>query len=242
LSKYYEDVSENLGLDDQNIWDLEFANTGRRIRGTEGYELANKWAQLLNRDDLIKHPAAEEFRSLISEAPRVISSIVCFRVRGITRESPTSRQMGPPPINCKTSGGRYNTPGEHVLYLSDSEDGVIREFKAQRMKGAPYIQRYNLPVDKLCLADLTKIPEDHFVCHVFSKAEECNVEGRGNPGYNFSQIIAEFVKVNFDGMRVPGVHGEPGQHYSNIIVFRPFPDWCNWLDPEATPYRYYLKN
>jgi hypothetical protein len=239
LAEYDEFLSENLGLDDQNIWDIEFSNTGRRIRGTEGYKLSTEWARLLDRDDLIKHPAAEEFRSLISNVSHVNSSILCFRVRGVTGKSPSSCEMGPPPIDCKTIGGRYNNPGEHVLYLSDSEDGLIREFKAQKMKGYPYIQRYNLPVDKLCIADFNKIPQDHFVCHVFSKAEECNVKGRGIPGYNFSQIVSEIVKVNFDGMRVPGVNGKIGQHYSNVIVFRPFPGWCNWLDSGFTPYRYH---
>ena len=104
------------------------------------------------------------------------------------------------------------------------------------MKGVPYIQHYRLPVDKLHIADLTKIPSDHFVCQVFSKAEECNVVGRGPPGYNFSQIIAELVNANFDGMRVPGVHGVPGEWYTNIVIFRPFPDWPNWLEPGFTPY------
>ena len=211
-------------------------HTGRKVRGTEGYALATEWAQLLDSDDLIKHPAAEVFRFLIPNVPCVDSSLVCFRFRDITGKSPCPHQMGPPPLDEKTSGGRYHRPGEHVLYLSDSEDGVIREFCAQGPTGVPYIQRYRLPPEQLHIADLTRIPPDHFVSQVFCKAEECNVEGRGLPGYNFSQLIAELVAANFDGMRVPGVHGVPGERYSNIIIFRPFPDWPNWLEPESTPY------
>jgi len=236
LAKYDEFLSDGLGLDDSNIWEQEFMHTGRKVRGTEGYLLATEWAELLDSNELIKHPGAEEFRSLIPKAPCVDSSLVCFRVRGITGKAPCPLQMGPPPITKETRGGRYNRPGEHVLYLSDSEDGVIREFRALRFKGVPYIQRYMLPADQLHVADLTRIPPDHFMSQVFSKAEECNVEGRGLPGYNFSQIIAELVADNFDGMRVPGVHGVPNERYSNIIIFRPFPDWPNWLEPESIPY------
>lgn len=215
-------------------------HTGRKVRGTEGYALAAEWVQVLDSDELIKHPATEEFRFLIPHAPRVDSSLVCFRVRGIIGKAPGPLQMGPPPKAIKTSGGRYNRPGEHALYLSDSEDGVIREFRTLRFKGVPYIQRYRLPADQLQIADLTKIPPDHFVNQVFSKAEECNVEGRGLPGYNFSQMIAELVNANFDGMRVPGVHGVSGERYSNIVIFCPFPDWPNWLEPGFTPYRFRL--
>jgi hypothetical protein len=236
LAKYYEFVSDGLQMVDSNIWELEFMHTGRKVRGTEGYTLATEWAQLLDSDELIKHPAAEVFRSLIPNAPCIDSSLVCFHVRGIPGKPPRSDQMGPPPLAKNTSGGRYNRPGEHVLYLSDSEDGVIREFCALGSTGVPYIQRYRLPPDQLNIADLTKIPPDHFVSQVFSKAEECNVEGRGLPCYNFSQTIAELVAPNFDGMRVPGVRGVTSERYSNIIIFRPFPDWPNWLEPGSTPY------
>lgn len=209
-----------------------------RFAELKGYALATEWAQLLDSDDLIKHPAAEVFRSLIPNAPCIDSSLMCFHVRGIPEKPPRSDQMGPPPLDEKTSWGRYHRPGEHVLYLSDSEDGVIREFCAQGATGVPYIQRYRLPTKQLHVADLTKIPPDHFVSQVFSKAEECNVEGRGLPDYNFSQTIAELVATNFDGMRVPGVRGVTSERYSNIIIFRPFPDWPNWLEPGSTPYRF----
>ena len=211
-------------------------HTGRKVRGTKGYALAMEWSQLLDSDELIKHPAAEVFRSLIPKVPCIDSSLVCFRVRGISGKPPRSDEMGPPPLNRNTSGGRYHRPSEHVLYLSDSEDGVIREFCAQGSTGVPYIQRYRLSHDQLHIADLTKIPPDHFVGQVFSKAEECNVEGRGLQGYNFSQTIAELVAANFDGMRIPGVRGVPGERYSNITIFHPFPDWLNWLEPGSTPY------
>jgi hypothetical protein len=173
----------------------------------EGYALATEWAELPDSSELSKHPAAEEFRSFIPHAPSITSLLLCFRVRGITGQAPSSAEMGPPPLTEKTSGGRYNRPGEHVLYLSDSEYGVIREFCALGAKGIPYIQQYRLPCQQLKIADFTSIPPDHFVTQVFSKAEECNVEGRGLPGYNFSQTIAELVAAKFDGMRVPGVRG-----------------------------------
>jgi hypothetical protein len=242
LAKYEESVSSDMQLGDRSIWDLEFMHTGRKVRGTEGYALATEWAQLLDSDELIKHPAAEVFRSLIHNAPCIDFPLVCFRARGIIGISPYSYQMGPPPVTEGTSGGRYNCPGESVLYLSDSEDGVIREFCALGLPWVPYIQRYRFSPDKLRIADFTNIPPDHFVSQAFSKAEECNVEGRGLPDYNFSQTLAELVAANFDGMRVPGVRGVPGEQYSNIIIFRPFPDWPNWLEPGSAPYCFLKRN
>jgi hypothetical protein len=235
LSVYEEELSEVINCTDKTIWDLKFSNSGRSVSGNEGYALASEWAGLMNRDKILVHPAADEFRLLIPEAPCVSDySLVCYRGRSITGKQPCAHQMGPPE---KTNGGRYNPPGQSVLYLSDSEEGVLREFQAWKQEGTPYIQRYTLPFDKLRIADFTKIPSDHFVCAVFSFAEECEVEGRSLKSYLFSQTIAELIADYFDGMRVPGVRGEPGIWYSNIVIFRPFPGWLYWIDPNVAPYR-----
>lgn len=236
MTKYFESLEKNLDFAGTDIWKQKSMHTGRKVRGTESYLFAKEWAELENRDDMFKHPAADEFRIFVPKTPRVDSPIECFRFRHITGEPPISDKMGPPPIDKKTKDGRYNRPNEHVLYLSDSEDGAIREFRAQSLQGLLYIQRYRLPVDILRIADLTKGPSDHFLCQAFSLAEECMVKGRGIESYNFSQIIAELVNVNFHGMRVPGVHGVPGKQYSNIVIFCPFPDWYNWLEPGSAPY------
>jgi hypothetical protein len=89
----------------------------------------------------------------------------------------------------------------------------------------------------LNIADFTNVPREDFVAAVFSEAERCNVPTRGPDDYNFSCVVAELVRERFAGMRVPGVKGELGQRYSNIVMFKPYPDWPNWLEPETDPYR-----
>jgi len=221
-----------------SIWTATHGHTGREVRGNAGYALAAEWAKLETRAELLNHPACEEFRRLVSSAPRLSdTALVFFRGRSVTSEPPRVDQMGPPPLGCDPSGGRYNRPGERVLYLSDSEEGLLREFSAWHIEGAPYVQRYRLPLDRLRIADFTIIPNDHFVAAVFSKAEECNVDGRGPNSYIFSQLVAELVMAHFDGMRMPGVRGKRGSWYSNVVVFQPYPNWRDWLEQETTPYR-----
>lgn len=235
-----EEVGSNITAESgmSLIWTLTYGHTGREVRGNEGYALAAEWAKLETRAELLNHPACEEFRRFVPSAPRLSdTALVFFRGRGVTSEPPRVDQMGPPLLDCDPSGGRYNRRGERVLYLSDSEEGVLRELSAWHVEGIPWVQRYRLPLDKLHIADFTIIPDDHFVAAVFSKAEECNVDGRGSNSYIFSQLVAELVMAHFDGMRIPGVRGNRGSWYSNVVIFQPYPDWRDWLEHETTPYR-----
>ena len=100
-----------------------------------------------------------------------------------------------------------------------------------------YVQRYSLPVDKLRIADFTDLSADDFITAVFSHAEECEVNGYTKPGYTFSQVVGRLVSEKFSGMRVPGVHGERAHRYSNIVVFRPEPDWRKWVESDSAPFR-----
>lgn len=221
-----------------SIWTATHGHTGRAVRGNEGYALATDWARLENHSELLGHTARAEFCRLLPSAPRLSdAALVFFRGRGITGRSPCFDQMGPPPLGSDIDGGRYNYPGECALYLSDSKEGVLRELSAWYVEGAPYVQRYRLPLDRLRIADFTTLPDDHFVAAVFSKAEGCNVDGRGSNSYIFSQLVAELVKAHFDGMRVPGVRGNRGSWYSNVVVFQPHPEWCAWLEHDSAPCR-----
>jgi hypothetical protein len=215
------------------IWTAIHGHTGREVRGNEGYVLATEWAKLEARAELLNHPACEEFRRLAPSAPRVSdTALVFFRGKGFNTDTPSAEQMGP---GCRE--GRYNRSGECMLYLSDSEEGVLCELNAWHVEGIPYVMRYRLPLNKLNIADFTMIPDDHFMAAVFSKAEECNVGGRGSNSYIFSQLVADLVMAHFDGMRIPGVRGDRNFHYSNVVVSHPDPDWRNWLEQETTPYR-----
>jgi hypothetical protein len=100
--------------------------------------------------------------------------------------------------------------------------------------GVLYVQRYRLPVSELSIADFTNPPEN-FVAAVFSKAERVNSDGR-SPGDIFSEVVAELVSAHFDGMRIPGVRGARPVLYSNVVIFRPYPDWPKWLEPGSSPY------
>ena len=216
-------------------WKAIRGHTGREVRGNQGYVLATEWAKLEARAELLNHPACEEFRRLAPFASRVSdTALVLFRGKGFATDtpSPSAKQMGP---GCQE--GRYSRLGECMLYLSDSEEGVLRELNAWHVEGIPYVMRYRLPLDKLNIADFTMIPDDHFVAAVFSKAEECNVGGRGSNSNVFSQLVAELVMAHFDGMRIPGVRGSRNFHYNNVVVFHPDPDWRDWLEQETTPYR-----
>jgi len=210
------------------------SHTCRMLRSGENLTLVAEWAELLDRDKLLNHPAAVKFSNLIDKAPFVSdSSLVLFRGRYLTVDAPRTNQMGPPET---TTDSRY-APGQPVLYLSDSEKGVNQELDAYPQEGVRYLQRYRLPFDQLRIRDFTKFPPDDFLTAVFSKAEECNLEGYGIKSCTFSQTVAGMVATNSDGMRVPGVRGNRDFSYSNVVVFQPFPAWPKWLEPDSTPYR-----
>lgn len=94
LAEYDEVLNDQLGISDGISWEQEFGHTGRKVRGNEGYALATEWAQLPDSSELSKHPADDEFRSLIPHAPSITSLLLCFRVHGITGKAPSSAEMG----------------------------------------------------------------------------------------------------------------------------------------------------
>jgi len=214
------------------VLSVKFGHTGTEVRLDERYGLASEWAAAPTWQELITHEGAERFRDLLRVAPRVRgSSLRLYRGRLHEGTQRASKCMGPPKDRTKIDEGRYNGKGQIVLYLCDQEYGVFRELKADRLD----IQRFALPVDALKILDVTILPADHFLRQAFSLAEECMVEDRGPKSYFFSQTLAELVAGQFDGMRVPGVQGNAGAHYSNVIIFRPT-SWSDWLEPGADPY------
>lgn len=218
-------------IGDSVSFDYNPSHTCRMLRSGENFTLVAEWAQLLCREKLLNHPAAVKFSNLIDKAPFVSdSSLVCFRGR-ILGSPPRADEMGPP---ATTTDSRY-APGQPVLYLSDSEKGVNLELDAYQQEGVRYIQRYRLPFDQLRIRDFTKLQPDDFLTAVFSKAEDCNLEGRGIKSCTFSQTVAWLVATNSDGMRVPGVRGNRDFSYNNIVVFQPFPDWPKWLELGSSP-------
>jgi hypothetical protein len=53
---------------------------------------------------------------------------------------------------------------------------------------------------------------------------------KGKSGYLVSQLLAEcFKKYGWDGIFVPGIHGDSGKLYHNLSIFEAkISNWYNW--------------
>lgn len=205
-------------------------HSGRETRGSEWFGQVNSWAKLRSKDEMLESELALRFLQALSKVRRLESSCDGF-FRGRTfpsGEHPKPCDMGPPMDDQVVRHGRYNAIGKAVLYLSDSVPGVQIEFRNAVSEGVLFVQRFELPLDVLHVADFRDNSED-FLDAVFDNAERCAVGGFDADTYNFSQIIGELVSQRFDGMIVPGVRGRRGAHYSNVVVFKTHPAWPDWL-------------
>jgi Protein of unknown function (DUF2934)/RES domain len=216
-----------------------FGHTGREVLGADAERRAIEWAALTNRDAMLKHSAAEDFRDLIASAPCLTSDVlILFRGQGIRDTEPVPpliARMGPLPLDRTPGEGRYHRAGERVLYLADSTDGVRREMEAWLTQGTPYVIRVEVPLTSLRIVDFSNWPSDHLITAVCSRAEMCNVPNRGPANYVFSQVVGELVAERFDGMKIPGVRGAPGAHYRNVVLFRGLTEWAKWTSPSSPP-------
>jgi len=206
-------------------------HTGREVRADQTYARAKKWAGVPS-NQLLKHPTASEFQDCVRCAMCIEGSILaCYRGRRPEDgKLLSSDEMGPPPVGKPCAANRYNRRNESVLYLCDSKEGVVRE-----LGPGPglHIQRYLLPLNQLRIADFARAGIDSLANAVFELAESCNVGEWGPKSYGFSQGVAEIVAEHFDGMRIPGVRGDRVLHYSNVVIFQPYPDWVHWLDRDS---------
>jgi len=210
-------------------------HTGRSVTCDAEYGQVREWARL-PKERLVLQPMGERFRTSVHKARRVEGRVlVCYR--GVSFEKghrPRSEEMGPPPEDGFCSEGRYNRENERMLYLCTSERAIVREV-APKFGHSLYNQRYRLLVDQLRIANFVGADVDKFANAVFEIAETCNVEGRGPENYNFSQFVAALVMEAFDGMLVPGVHGDRSLQYANVVVFHPYPKWMEWLEKGEQP-------
>ena len=209
----------------------EQQRTGRRIRADSVHARVQAWAVSP------AHEGSEselEFVNALSTVHRLApSKLVCFRGqrRFPLGHSPRPEDMGPPPLG-KASAGRYNGHGYSVLYLCETEEGVIREPISG--PGPLWVQRFMLPTDILQIADLRPGGDDEFVNQVCWFAEHAG-EAPVHCSLEFSQRVASLVARNFDGMMIPGVRGHEAHRYANIVVLRRVSEWISWLYPESRP-------
>ena len=210
-----------------------YAPTGRFITADADYALVRSWAELADCDLQRGHEAQVRFVTGLTQVPTLKGvSLPCFRGRRFpSAHRPASDEMGPPPAEV-ASEGRYNTSGESVLYLCESEVGIAREPIAG--DGPLWIQWFVLPTEKLAIADFSSLRADDFASKVFWFAELAGNEGVAHR-LHFSQLVASLVGKRFDGMRIPGVRGNHDVRYSNIVVFRAAERcWRNWLSAQPT--------
>lgn len=212
-------------------------HTGRTVTCDSEYGQVRDWASL-PRDEIPLHSFANKLRAAVGSARCVQGEeLVCCRGRSLQRGSrPSIDQLGPPPDDQPCPENRYNCENESVLYCCTSEGGVAREV-AVEADNELCLQIYKIPLQQLRIADFTDPALDSLVNAVFEIAESCMVEGRGPSSYVFSQFVAQVVAGAYDGMMVPGVRGDRALRYSNVVIFRPHPQWRGWARGEPTPLR-----
>lgn len=201
-------------------------HTGRSSPVGSDYRLAEAWAKVTERDQLLNHEVADQFRLALKSCPvHPTDSLVVYRGRSDDAVS-SWREMGPP--TSALSAGRYNSVGWVVLYLCDSVAGVTREV-TRTADTRLCVQRYEIPAKALRLLDgAGQVSE--LVGAAFDMAESAGVDGRIGPSdFQFGHVVAELVReAGFGGMLTPGVRGDAELKYRNVIVFEPGDRWIEW--------------
>ncbi len=147
----------------------------------------------------------------------------------------SSNKIGPSP---NSNDGRYNVQGEKCIYLIDTIDFLFSEINSLDM----LVQRYDIPVCKLKIADLSSNNKE--LHNSLALAFDMIENGRTSTGYNFESVLENrgeskylvsqlfsntFKKYGWDGLYIPGVHGNQGQFYNNCTIFGTIVDqWENW--------------
>lgn len=209
-----------------------FEPTGRLAgRNPENHTRVRHWSRWRTRNELLADATAQEFRERLDSAAYVDTDLLCYR--GRSSNSPLAPlDMGPPPRFEWPSASRYALRDRSVLYMCLSEDGVRRE--VDTMAGeVVYVQRFLVP-RTVRLADFRNLDEGDLLNDAFWFAEIAQVEPALHSNMEFTQVLAELVSVQFDGMVVPGVRGEKGSLYANVVIFASGL-WPTWLDPKSTP-------
>lgn len=202
------------------------SGTDRFVTCSEDYALVNNWALMPTRLSLLAHLGRDRLFEELLRANSVQDPCI-YGFRGRPKRqiglNPDARKMGPPEAQQTNDKGRYSRRGEPALYLSDSDYGVLRELPDEPL----YIQKFEIPTGELRLADLRLFEPDSFINGVMWHAEFAGRDGY--PTKVFSQVVGELVGRRFDGMVLPGVHGESNCTYSNIVILRQVKRWHQWL-------------
>jgi RES domain len=208
--------------------------TGREIDVGKGYALAKQWLE--SHETSRECPLDIETRFLTSLASATEGTLEGPWFRGrFFREPPNSVfDFGPPPAE-RTRQGRYNKEGHPVLYLCSSPSGGVRELGPPGPGEPLWFQRFRLP-SELKILDVRRLSDDSFASAVFWAIESSRDRSAGDPP-RLGARITELIALRYDGMLVPGVRGEPGAPYSNVVIFGPGGQWKSYIEPGSTPER-----
>ncbi len=148
-----------------------------------------------------------------------------------------SQKIGPSP---KASQGRYNVDGEHCLYLADNCNFIHHELNSDHI----IVQKYKIHMSHYKIADVssTNTTLHNNIALLFDMTErgkiasgydiEKGLKNKNLSKYMISQMIASCFKNKYwDGLYIPGVHGENGTTYNNLIIFDSIVDqWEDWTE------------
>jgi hypothetical protein len=230
--------------DEQKI-NIRYVNTGRNHIhvdsqrpeiGAENKEL-NEAIQCLK-----KSGSAEKLRNLFSSLfgnlvkyTNLRDRLVCYR--GLDKNHAVNgKKIGPNP-RCD-SEGRYHQKGQKALYMIESPNFLSDELGTDEY----VIQEYLLVPSQLNLADLRSENRvtPNLVSYAFSIAEsgidaeglniESVFENSNRSRYSYSQLLSNLLmEAGWNGLYVPGVHGNKKEKYNNIVVLGESVDmWEQW--------------
>ena len=145
-------------------------------------------------------------------------------VNSTTRAQIAGKKIGPSPT---PRDGRYNAKNEKALYLIDNPAFL----KAEVCSAEVLVQEYRIDLSRFRVADLS--PANRHVANSLSLLFQAAERGKTGAGREFeaelvfqrksryliSQSLASsFTKLGWEGLYVPGVHGEGESHYSNLAI------------------------
>jgi hypothetical protein len=185
-------------------------------------------------DERLTAAFTAQIREELAKAPMVSEqTLVCFRGRPFKNEVPTALQMGPPPAGSTRHDNRYSRKDRPDLYLSDSVEGVRREMAHNDCQ--LWVQVYGIPAATLRIGDLTPASTEPSLSQILWFADLGGEEGQPD---RVGQEVSELARKMFNGILVPGVHGDEEFLYHNIVMFEPDEKrWQSWLKADRQPCR-----
>jgi hypothetical protein len=182
--------------------------------------------------------AFEEYvASLVDKFDNSITGTQVFYrgIDSIYRNNISGNRIGPSP---SPKDGRYNTKEEKALYLIDNVHFLAGELGSSKL----LVQEFEINLAELRVADLSSENKliDNSLALLFQMTErgklasgldfEAVLQNKGKSRYLLSQrIAASFRAHGWQALYIPGVHGKPGMHYRNLVIFGPCVDrWREW--------------